>query len=251
MLGAVLALVALGALPALADEPAPLEEPVEGAVVLPESAAPTHTADGVLLVHWSKVRVKNTVQPNFPEAAKALQIEDTACQMRVVVDAAGVPESVSPLECPKVFLASATAALGSWEFHPQEVDGDAVPMAVDITIRYKLAPPVEDAEAPEDVAQQDPAYPHFEFSEVRLRTRVMPRVPDELKERGGVAACTLSVKINEKGRVDEVVPTDDCDEIARESSVDAVSKWVFAKKKDEDKQPFAYSTTVKTHFLVK
>ena len=145
---------ALAAEPATEPEPAP--EPVEapppadgsggivGGVVGPpleqpstQDAAPAEAAEAATPeVHGSQVFLKVRLTPVYPEAAKSLDLGETACPVRFTIDPRGVPTAVDVSECPELFRASAEGAAWKWRFYPYKVDGKPTPVSFVMVLKY-------------------------------------------------------------------------------------------------------------------
>lgn len=93
-------------------------------------------ARGVKRVHWSDAQVKVKKTPVFPEEAKRLGLTRSKCTAQVVVDATGLPESVTFPDCTPPYIESARAAAMEWRWYPTKVDGVAIPIVFNFAFTY-------------------------------------------------------------------------------------------------------------------
>lgn len=93
---------------------------------------------GLRSVHWTEVKVKRQVQPSYPPAAQAMNLEGS-CTVRFVIDERGAPTSVTPVACPAPFQESALAAAAQWRFYPMKVNGQAQPATFQLVLRFRLS----------------------------------------------------------------------------------------------------------------
>lgn len=223
----------------------PDPQPVEGGVLVP----PAEQVDGEPAeLHWSQVRVLEQVQPTYPKAAKALEISEASCRVRVYIDTAGHPTALDFEACPTVFRPATEAAVMQWRFSPA-TDEAGEPTAAQFVIAVKYVmpgarnPPPEPPPDPESLA-------FFELSELVIRKRVFPDMPDEVRERGGSWACEALLIVGSDGRVRTVQP-EDCDDIVRREAVEAFMRWRFKPVRDQDGQPTSFATRARSTFEVR
>ena len=93
---------------------------------------------GVRTFHHSEVQVKRRVQPEYPDAAKQMNLGDVDCRVRIFIDEDGVPYDVKFEACPKVFHDSARDAILKWRWYPAKVGGSKVKAQFLLNIKYKL-----------------------------------------------------------------------------------------------------------------
>lgn len=87
--------------------------------------------------HHTEVRVRRSVQPDYPAAAYDLDLGAVVCRVRIFIDEGGVPyETRFDAGCPRVFHESARTALLRWRWYPARVDGDKVKAQFLMAIRY-------------------------------------------------------------------------------------------------------------------
>lgn len=89
---------------------------------------------GLRGVHWSEVRVRHRVLPDFPENARSAGIREADCIVLFRIDGEGVPTAVVPQTCPAAFAPSAVAAAMKWRFEP--LPGH-VPAKFALTLQYR------------------------------------------------------------------------------------------------------------------
>jgi hypothetical protein len=107
---------------------------VEGARIADATPAPAP----VYAVAASAATIKSRVIPQYPAAARALNLGNADCRVRVAVDATGAPVRVAPVACPTVFEKATIDAVMKWRWYPQKVDGVAVPFETNLRIDYRL-----------------------------------------------------------------------------------------------------------------
>lgn len=93
---------------------------------------------GIRTFHHSELKIKRQVAPSYPEAAKAMNLGDVDCRVRISVDERGVPFDVSYEVCPKVFQESAKDAILQWRWFPAKIGQEPVRAQFMLVIRYKL-----------------------------------------------------------------------------------------------------------------
>ena len=96
------------------------------------------TLGGVRVFHHSELEVKKRVNPEYPEAARALNIGDQRCLAKVFIDEEGVPYDVQVESCPKVFFEDTKAAILKWRWYPPKDGKNKVKAQTTIAITYKL-----------------------------------------------------------------------------------------------------------------
>ena len=85
-----------------------------------------------------RAKVKRSASPEYPLAARSMDIEDPSCAISVVFDEKGKVVSADPFACPTVFEDSASKAAKAFRFEPIEVGGEAVPGFFELRIKYVL-----------------------------------------------------------------------------------------------------------------
>lgn len=93
---------------------------------------------GVRAYHYTEVKVRKRVAPEFPEAARQLGLDEARCRVRFVVDERGAPEQVEVSGCPAAFAPSAREAAWQWRFIPMRENGVAVKATFELSILYRL-----------------------------------------------------------------------------------------------------------------
>jgi outer membrane biosynthesis protein TonB len=94
---------------------------------------------GVKVFHHSELEVKKRVQPEYPEAAKALDLGDQRCLVKVFIDEEGTPYDAIVDTCPKVFHDAAKQAILKWRWYPPKDGKSRVKAQTTIAIIYKLS----------------------------------------------------------------------------------------------------------------
>jgi protein TonB len=93
---------------------------------------------GVRTFHHSELQVKRRVVPEYPEAAREMNLGDQDCKVRIFIDEEGVPYDVKFEACPKVFHDSARDAILKWRWYPAKVGGEKVKAQFLLNVKYKL-----------------------------------------------------------------------------------------------------------------
>ncbi len=93
---------------------------------------------GVRVMHHSELEIKKQVQPEYPEAAKQLNLGDQRCLVKVSMDEEGVPFSADVSGCPQVFHDEARAAILKWRWYPPKVGKERTKAQTTISIVYKM-----------------------------------------------------------------------------------------------------------------
>jgi len=89
--------------------------------------------------HHTELRKKRQVQPEYPEAARTMNLGDVSCKVRMFIDEKGLPYNIKFEACPKIFQASAQNALMRWRFYSaKDENGTKVKAQFLLNIKYKL-----------------------------------------------------------------------------------------------------------------
>ncbi len=96
------------------------------------------TGTGVRRFHHSELEVKRRKNPIYPDAAKALNLGDQRCKVRVLIDESGVPYEVRVEGCPQAFHTATKEAILSWRWYPPRDGRAKVKAATTIGVTYKL-----------------------------------------------------------------------------------------------------------------
>ncbi len=185
-------------------------------------AVPAHAGeDGAesRVIHWSEAKVKLAAEvreEDFPP--RALGLPDERCQIRIHIDAEGVPFKVTPEACNDVYFPYARDVGMRYRFHPVVTMGEAVPAQFLLAINYKgsdsgRGSPVVAAAPPPLVPFVDPHpdLPLVPRSDIELRKAIQVR-PDEfprgLSQTGPryQLQCVARVYVDERGVPFEVAP---------------------------------------------
>lgn len=110
--------------PASAPEPAPAPAP--------EVAAPTPS--GPPVVHRSEVTFKLSPKAVYPDGQR--DAGDVTCLATVVIDAKGLPQSVSVSRCPDAFAEPTRAAMMKARFLPPKVNGESSAVTTTIPVKF-------------------------------------------------------------------------------------------------------------------
>ncbi|MBN2799355.1 MAG: energy transducer TonB [Deltaproteobacteria bacterium] len=93
---------------------------------------------GPRVFHHSEVQVKRRVVPEYPAAAKDLNLGDVDCKARVFIDEEGTPFDIQFEACPRVFHQSTRDAIMKWRWYPAKVNREKVQAQFIINVKYKL-----------------------------------------------------------------------------------------------------------------
>jgi len=69
-------------------------------------------------VHHTELRFKRPPQPDYPEAARTMNLGEVRCRVRIFIDEAGEPYDVHFEACPRVFHESAREAIYRARWYP-------------------------------------------------------------------------------------------------------------------------------------
>ncbi len=95
---------------------------VEGGVVGGVLGGTGSTLGGYKTMHHSDVEWKNKAVPDYPEAAREMNLGDVDCRVRMFVDEKGMPNNIDFVACPKVFQDAAKEAFFKSRWYPAKVD---------------------------------------------------------------------------------------------------------------------------------
>jgi protein TonB len=96
------------------------------------------SGSGVRTFHASELVLRNQVQPVYPEAARALDLGDVTCKLRVFIDEKGKPYDINFTSCPPAFQKSAQDAVMRWRWDPARLGDEAVAAQFVLKIEYRL-----------------------------------------------------------------------------------------------------------------
>lgn len=88
-------------------------------------------------VDLTALHILNQVTPIYPPMAKMAHLQGDV-MLHMVIDARGVPISVSVVQGPPQFQAEAVRAAQQWRFTPARVNGEAVDAAFNLTLQFRL-----------------------------------------------------------------------------------------------------------------
>lgn len=92
---------------------------------------------GPRILHHSELVVKRRVAPEYPPAARALDLGDQRCVATVTIDREGVPRRVEVSGCPKVFEAPTRDALLGWRWVPAREGRAAIEARTTIAVNFR------------------------------------------------------------------------------------------------------------------
>jgi hypothetical protein len=84
----------------------------------------------------TELDVKNRVFPEFPAAARHLEVQKHRCKATVRIDEKGVPYDVSVAECPEVFVQPTVDAMMAWRWRPPMFEGHSVRAVTVVPVVY-------------------------------------------------------------------------------------------------------------------
>jgi len=93
--------------------------------------------DGLRVVDYDAVRVRSQVSPEFPQAARALNLSGDTCLVRLDIDTRGRPTSAVASGCSEIFADAAEEAALKWRFAPLFMDGHPIPARFSISFRFR------------------------------------------------------------------------------------------------------------------
>jgi hypothetical protein len=120
-------------------KPAGVEGGVEGGVVGGVVGGTLGPKGGsVRVFHHSELEVKKRIYPEYPEAARELNLGDQRCLAVVFMDEEGVPYQVNVDNCPKVFELPTEEAMLKWRWYPPKDGKSKVKAQTTIAVTYKM-----------------------------------------------------------------------------------------------------------------
>ena len=119
-------------------------EPPKAAVVEPPKAPETSVATAsaaaastaVKTFPASAMKAKRQIPFTYPDAARKAALGDVDCKVRVVIDAAGVPNKVEGVACSDPFIAAARETLLKWRWEPALVEAKPVAAQFQMLVRF-------------------------------------------------------------------------------------------------------------------
>lgn len=114
------------------------EGPGKGPGVGPGVGEGTGDGDGVRYFDHEALGVRRQVIPDYPEAARALQLGKQRCLASVSIDAEGVPYAVEVTGCPSAFHRATEEGILKWRWYPPKVGKARVAARTTIAIVYRL-----------------------------------------------------------------------------------------------------------------
>jgi protein TonB len=93
---------------------------------------------GGVVVHQTDLQVKKRFTPEYPEAARSLNLGDQRCLVKVFIDEEGVPYNAQVEQCPKVFEDNAREGVLKWRWYPYKVEGRKVKVQTTIAFMYRM-----------------------------------------------------------------------------------------------------------------
>lgn len=95
----------------------------EGGVPGGEKDGTGTTLGGYKTFHHSDVERKTRVDPDYPDAAREMNLGDVDCRVRMFIDDKGMPENVEFMACPKAFHDTVKEAFFKCRWYPAKVAG--------------------------------------------------------------------------------------------------------------------------------
>jgi hypothetical protein len=92
----------------------------------------------VRLIEHPNPVAKRRVQPQYPDAAKALALGEQKCVATVRIDAEGVPYQVDVAGCPAAFHPETREALLKWRWYAAKAGGSRVASQTVVAVVYRL-----------------------------------------------------------------------------------------------------------------
>jgi len=87
---------------------------------------------------WDRApEVLQRIEPRYPPAARAQELGDQVCRVRVDLDARGRPEAVQVAGCPEVFVGATEEALFRWRWAAARRGRERVPSTAWVRVTYK------------------------------------------------------------------------------------------------------------------
>jgi protein TonB len=92
----------------------------------------------VATVHHSELQIKRRVDPEYPEAARDMNLGIVDCRVRIFIDEEGVPYDLVFESCPRVFHENARDAVMKTRWYPHRVGRSK--SRAQFVIRYRFVP---------------------------------------------------------------------------------------------------------------
>jgi outer membrane biosynthesis protein TonB len=97
------------------------------------------TASGsITILRASELRWKRAPNPTYPDAARELNLPETACKAVITFDEQGTPYEVTFPACPRVFQEAARTAILNSRMYPQKRAGVAIKGRFTLNLVFKL-----------------------------------------------------------------------------------------------------------------
>lgn len=104
----------------------------------PHSTGTTFAATHAIpTVHRSDVRLKRRAVPDYPEAARSMNLGEVNCRVAILISETGVAEHVDFQACPSVFHDTVREAIGRMRWYPYRIGGQRSPARFSIQFRFQ------------------------------------------------------------------------------------------------------------------
>ncbi len=94
-------------------------------------------ASVVPTIHVRDVRMRRSATPNYPDAARDMNLGQVDCRVRVLIDPDGRPADMTVLACPSVFHAEVRQAVQRTRWYPYKIGGQKSQARFEILYRFQ------------------------------------------------------------------------------------------------------------------
>lgn len=88
-------------------------------------------------IHHGDVRMRRSATPNYPDAARDMNLGQVDCRVRVLIDPDGRPADLTVLACPSVFHDEVRQAVQRTRWYPYKVGGQKSQARFEILYRFQ------------------------------------------------------------------------------------------------------------------
>ena len=88
-------------------------------------------------VHMRDVQMRRSVTPDYPEAARDMNLGQVDCRVRVLIDPDGRPADLTVLACPSVFHDEVRQAVERTRWYPYRIGGQKSQARFEILYRFQ------------------------------------------------------------------------------------------------------------------
>ncbi|MFT6158275.1 MAG: outer membrane biosynthesis protein TonB [Myxococcota bacterium] len=94
-------------------------------------------AAAIPTIHVRDVRMRRAVAPNYPDAARDMNLGQVDCRVRVLIDPDGRPADLTVVACPSVFHDEVRQAVQRTRWYPYKIGGETSNARFEILYRFQ------------------------------------------------------------------------------------------------------------------